>query len=249
LSGPAGERNLIEMEALAMQANSTGSVIGSMVLVGAVAGSIAICVRLTGRPSSDGGAPMSRWGRAAITTVVTLVVGAVAAGVLGAVGLGVKDEVDATTDLRDTLAEGGYTPAQVACVEARVVREYGSVDAIEDAADVKPVFVAIFSCNPAVGGDPAIVDCWSDAVVDHFHLERFDADALVDLQDDLGDPDGRQFVAVASLTCQGLSEEVATCIYTTAVAADPDIVSDRHLGQTPEQERILVDAARECGGG
>jgi hypothetical protein len=248
LLGPARERNLSVMEvaAHAVLANSTGSVIGSMLLLAATGGTIAICIQLTGRPSSDGGARMSGWGRAVVTVVVTLVVAAVVAGVLTAVGLGVNDEVDATTDLRDTLADSGYTPTEVDCVEARLVHEYGSVDAVEDADDIEPAFMAIVSCNASFGHDPAFAECWADAFVDHFDIDRFDAGALVDTYDDLHEPDDRRFVAIASMTCQGLSQEMATCIYTKVMAADPDMLGDGTVGQTTEQQRVLVAAAREC---
>jgi len=83
-------------------------------------------------------------------------------------------------------------------------------------------------------------------IVDHFDVAHFDAEAMVDLGLQSGDPGDRRFLAISSLTCQGVTEQMAACVVDHATEVDPTMLGDRTPGMTPDQERIMVAAAREC---
>ena len=222
-----------------MIADSGSSLIASLVLVVAAGVTIWQCiVRSADRPW---------YGRVALTVVVTFLVTGVVGGALDAVGLDVDDEADATVVLRDELSAGGYTPAESDCVEEALIREYGSVDAVDDAADVRAAFTAMMTCKRDIGMDAAMTECWAGQLVDHFDIDRFDADAMSVVADAVSEPAHRRFAAVTSMTCQGVPDEVAECIYETVDAAHPEVLGDGTPGMTAEQQGWLHDAGRECG--
>lgn len=187
------------------------------------------------------------YGRVALTVAATFLVAGFTGVALDVVGLGVDDEADASDELRDELSTAGYTPDEIDCVEATVIREYGSVEAISDAEDVTAGFVAMMACKDDIGMDVPMITCWVGELVDHFDMNRFDADAMSDMSDALSEPEHRRFATVTSLTCQGLPEDAAACIYETVTAVHPEMIGDGTPGLTAQQQGWLLDAGRECG--
>jgi hypothetical protein len=223
-----------------MIADSGHSAIGGAILLASVGVTIWQCIVRT----DD-----SPWyGRVAIVVIAVAVVSGIVGAALDIVGLDVGDDEDATVALRDELSAASYLPAEIDCVEAAVTSDDGgSVDAIVDAADVTPFLVALMSCNADVGMDASMIECWAGALVDHFDIDRFDADGMAVVSDAVTKPEHRRFATVTALTCQGLPEGAAECMYDTVTAAHPAIIGDDAPGLTEEEQGWLFDAGRECG--
>jgi hypothetical protein len=220
-----------------MIGNSGSSTIGSGILLASVGVTIWQCIVRT----DD-----SPWyGRVGLTVVAMFVVGGFVGAMLDIAGLDVGDDADATDALRDELSDAGYVPAEIDCVEAALIHEYGSVDAVVDAADVTPSLVAMMTCKGDVGMDAPMIDCWADELVEHFDIDG--VHALTIAADAMSKPEHRRFAAVTSMICQGLSGKAASCVYDAVTARHPEMIGDGAPGATPEQQGWLLDAARDCG--
>jgi hypothetical protein len=223
-------------------------VIGSLLLVSAVAGAVVAAVHLTGRRDPDTGRPkMTRVGRIAVAIGAALGASAVATPILTATGLSPSDHRSAVEELRDGLRDRGFSAQQTSCVEARLVQERGSVDAAAEAAqdDVKVMLRPLIGCRGDFAvADDEMVDCYAAAVVARFDLDNMSAAHLAEAVARTTVED-RRYLSAASLVCQGLPQDIADCVVERVISRYPDVY-DAGRTLTTDQQQFMRQAAVTC---
>ena len=224
-------------------------VIGSLLLLSAVAGAVVAAVHLTGRRDPDTGRPkMTRIGRIAVAIGAALGASAVTTPILTATGLSPSDDRSAVEELRDGLRDRGFSAQQSSCVEARLVQEHGSVDAALEAAqdDVKVTLRALISCRGDFAvSDDEMTDCFTDAIAARFELDDMSAADFAEAVAGTTVEDKR-YLSAASLVCQGLPQDVADCVVERLVSRYPDVYDARRVTLTADQQQFVRQAAITC---
>ena len=222
--------------------------VGSVILLGAVAGAVLLAVRLTSRRDPiTGRNSWSRLSRAGVIVGVVLGTPLAITPILRATGTDPEGE-SASEQLRDELSDGGFSEAEVACVEDRLAGDYSSVDEAMDAVedDTEILLRPIMRCKQGVGLTDDYIDCFADALANRYEMDDMSAEELTAVVGSFR-PEDRQALATAALVCQGTPPDVADCVIDEMAEQYPGMFeAERMEALTAAQQQFMFDTAAKC---
>ena len=210
--------------------------IGSVILLGAVAGVITAVLAATKpkkRPLQPPGQPpaapvksMSTFARVALVVVSAFATAAAVGGVLSAADLapGRDDEFDVEAEVQAGLKDKGSNDAQADMRDRSARARYGSVDEGYDASkdDSRVLLSAVLACGQGLA-DSAQTDVFADCLVDGLAVRTGRENLGAEDVTNMDNPEDRRHVAEAGMVCAGVDSNQASCVIDHLVERFPDV--------------------------
>ena len=223
-------------------------VIGSMILLGAVAGAVVLVVQLTsGRDPETGRTVWRPLSRIALGVGAVFGTSLIVAPILRATGLDPRGE-SSSEQFRADLDDAGFNESEIDCVEDRLVREHGSLEAAEDAADadLKVVLRPAFRCRDGRGLTEEMADCFAAGIAERLGVDTMGIDDLPVVAEAAG-PVYMKAATAVSLVCIGATPAVADCIVEQLAVEYPDLFDRDVMPElTAEQQDFLDEVRSTC---